>query len=71
MFNELGAVPRTSTQALSNKTFPYIMKLLNYPLNQLPEEVLKGVNIYKGKLTNREVADAFKIPYTNLATILG
>jgi alanine dehydrogenase len=47
------------------------MKLLNNPLDQLPEEVLKGVNIYMGKLTNREVADAFKLPYTNLATILG
>jgi alanine dehydrogenase len=69
--NMPGAVPRTSTQALSNKTFPYIMKLLNNPLDQLPEEVRKGVNIYKGKLTNREVADAFKLPYTNLATILG
>ncbi len=69
--NMPGAVPRTSTQALSNKTFPYIMKLLNNPLDQLPDKVLKGVNIYNGKLTNRKVADAFKIPYTNLATILG
>jgi alanine dehydrogenase len=47
------------------------MKLLNNPLDQFPEEVRKGVNIYKGKLTNREVADAFKLPYTNLSTILG
>jgi alanine dehydrogenase len=69
--NMPGAVPRTSTQALSNKTFPYIMTLLNSSLDQLPKEVLKGVNMFQGKLTNREVAEAFKLPYTNLATILG
>ena len=69
--NMPGAVPRTSTQALSNKTFPYVMELLNKSLDQLPTEILKGVNTYKGKLTNPEVAAAFKLPYSNLATILG
>jgi alanine dehydrogenase len=47
------------------------MTLLNSSLDQLPKEVLKGVNMFQGKLTNREVAEAFKLPYTNLATILG
>jgi alanine dehydrogenase len=69
--NMPGAVPRTSTQALSNKTFPYVMELLNKSIDQLPADVLKGVNMHQGKLTNREVADAFKLPYTDLATILG
>ena len=68
--NMPGAVPRTSTQALSNKTFPYVMELLNKSLNQLPMEILKGVNTHRGKLTNREVADVFKLPYSNISTIL-
>ena len=69
--NMPGAVPRTSTQALSSKTFPYIMKLLNKSLDQLPAAILKGVNTHRGKLTNREVAAAFKLPYSNVSTILG
>jgi alanine dehydrogenase len=47
------------------------MELLNKSIDQLPADVLKGVNMHQGKLTNREVADAFKLPYTDLATILG
>jgi alanine dehydrogenase len=68
--NMPGAVPRTSTQALSNKTFPYVMELLDKSLDQLPIEILKGINMYRGKLTNSEVAAAFKLPYSNLSTIL-
>ena len=68
--NMPGAVPQTSTQALSNRTFPYVMKLINKSIKELPMEIRKGVNMYQGKLTNREVADAFKLPYSNLSTIL-
>ena len=68
--NMPGAVPRTSTQALSNKTFPYVVELLDKSLDQLPIEILKGINMYRGKLTNSEVAAAFKLPYSNLSTIL-
>lgn len=67
--NMPGAVPRTSTQALSNKTFPYVMELLDKSLDQLPVEILKGINMHRGKLTNSEVAAAFKLPYSNLSTI--
>jgi alanine dehydrogenase len=69
--NMPGAVPRTSTQALSNKTFPYVMELLNKSLDQLPVEIRKGINTHRGKLTNREVAAAFKLPYSNVSTIIG
>ena len=69
--NMPGAVPRSSTQALSNKTFPYVMELLNKALDQLPAEIRKGINTHRGKLTNREVAAAFKLPYSNVSTILG
>jgi alanine dehydrogenase len=65
-----GAVPQTSTQALSSRTFPYVMKLISKSIEELPMEIRKGVNMYRGKLTNREVADAFKLPYSNLSSIL-
>ncbi|MDL1987576.1 MAG: alanine dehydrogenase [Deltaproteobacteria bacterium] len=57
-----GAVPRTSTYALSNATLPYVLKLANMG----PEAAIKadpflakGVNTYKGKITYRAVAEAF------------
>jgi alanine dehydrogenase len=68
--NMPGAVPQTSTQALSSRTFPYVMKLISKSIEELPMEIRKGVNMYRGKLTNREVADAFKLPYSNLSSIL-
>ena len=68
--NMPGAVPRTSTQGLSNKTFPYLLKLLNTPLKALPVDIRKGINIYNGVVTNKEVADAFKLPYTHLLSVL-
>jgi alanine dehydrogenase len=57
-----GAVPRTSTYALSNATLPYVLNLANME----PEDAMKadpslakGVNIYKGKITYQAVAEAF------------
>ena len=68
--NMPGAVPRTSTAALSNKTFPYLMDLVTKPLESLPENFKKGINIYKGHVTNQEVAEVFKPQYTPLSDIL-
>ncbi len=65
-----GAVPRTSTAALSNKTFPYLMELVTKPLESLPDNFKKGINVYKGHVTNQEVAEAFKLQYTALSNIL-
>ena len=57
-----GAVPRTSTYALSNTTLPYVLKLANMEPEtaiKADSSLAKGVNIYKGKITYQAVAEAF------------
>jgi len=59
--NMPGAVPRTSTFALTNATLPYCLAMANKGLDSAMREdraLLRGVNIHRGKLNNREVADA-------------
>ena len=68
--NMPGAVPQTSTKALSKATFPYLMELISSPVNRLDHNFKKGINIYKGHITNKEVANAFQLPYTPLSNIL-
>ena len=64
--NMPGAVPRTSTAALSNATLPYVVKLasLGIPgaLASNPD-LAKGVNVHQGNVTYRAVAEAFGIEY--------
>ena len=65
--NMPGAVPYTSTIALSNTTYPYIRSIANkgYQGALLADKaLLKGLNIYKGKVTHQGVADAFGLDYT-------
>jgi alanine dehydrogenase len=64
--NMPGCVARTSTFALTNATLPYVLKLANSGYdkalrNDFP--LRKGLNVYKGKLTNKPVADAVGIEY--------
>ncbi len=56
--NMPGAVARTATQALTNSTFPYIMKLANEKLNVLKKDSLfmEGLNLYRGKIVSEPVA---------------
>ncbi|MCF7354530.1 alanine dehydrogenase [Vibrio sp. CK2-1] len=64
--NMPGAVARTSTFALNNATLPYILKLANKGYRQaLLEDAgfLKGLNVIDGKLTIKEVAEGFDLPY--------
>ena len=68
--NMPGAVPYTSTKALSRVTFPYLMELASKPLNQLDDNFKKGINTYNGYITNKEVANAFQLLYTPLVNIL-
>jgi len=66
--NMPGAVPYTSTIALSNTTYPYILKISNkgYKAALLADHALmKGLNIYKGKITHHGVAEAFDLTYTD------
>ena len=60
--NMPGAVPYTSTLALTNVTLPYIKLLANNPEKSLINPLFKGgVNIYKGKVTHKGVSDAFSL----------
>jgi alanine dehydrogenase len=64
--NMPGAVPRTSTYALTNVTFPYVLDLANKGLKKAFRKdpaLAKGLNVYHGKLTCREVAEAFGMKF--------
>jgi alanine dehydrogenase len=64
--NMPGAVGRTSTQALTNVTLPYILQLANKGIDKACREnpaLAEGVNIHKGLVTNKAVADTFGFPY--------
>ncbi|MDI6782581.1 MAG: alanine dehydrogenase [bacterium] len=64
--NMPGAVPRTSTYALSNATIPYALALANKGYKQAMLDdpaLLKGLNMINGKLTIKQVADAFGLDY--------
>ncbi|KAA3616053.1 MAG: alanine dehydrogenase [Calditrichaeota bacterium] len=71
--NMPGAVPKTSTIALTNATLRYAMDIANYGfpgcLKKNPE-LFKGVNMVDGKVTYRGVAEAFDLPYHELNDIL-
>jgi len=72
--NMPGAVPRTSTFALTNATLPYALKLANKGFLEAvtTDEGLKaGVNTYAGKLTYEAVAQAQNLEYTPLDNMLG
>jgi len=68
-----GAVPRTSTYALSNATAPYALELANKGFVRAVKEnpaLAKGVNVYQGHVTYKAVADAFGLPYKPLEELL-
>lgn len=61
-----GAVPYTSTLALTNATLPYALQLANKGWQQAcadNEELRKGLNIVDGKVVYKEVAEAWNLPY--------
>jgi alanine dehydrogenase len=71
--NMPGCVARTSTFALTNATLPYVLKLANYGYDQaLKNDVplRKGLNVYKGGLTNKPVAEAVGIDYFPYESII-
>jgi len=60
--NMPGAVPRTSTYALTNATMPYVVELSDKGVEKALEDnpaLRRGLNAYLGRLTNHEVACAF------------
>lgn len=71
--NMPGAVPHTSTIALSNETFKYARSIANHGLEaaiQMDKGLAHGVNIYAHKCTNKNVADSLKIEYTDVDTLI-
>lgn len=71
--NMPGAVPRTSTMALTGATLPYALKLANMGAEaacKADPALMKGLNTYKGHLTFKAVADAQNLEYTDPATLL-
>ncbi len=62
-----GAVPFTSTLALTNATLPYTIALAQKGWRKACEDdaaLAKGVNMVGGKVTFKAVADVFGLPYT-------
>ncbi len=62
-----GAVACTSTHALANVTLPYAIAIADKGYERAAREnpaILRGINIVKGMLANKAVADAFGLPYS-------
>ncbi len=72
--NMPGAVPRTSTIALSNTTIHYAVRMANLGLEaavKADPNLAQGVNIYGGKCVNRNVAESLGLPYESLTGLVG
>jgi alanine dehydrogenase len=68
-----GAVPRTSTFALTNATLPYAVKIANkgfFDAIRGDEGLKAGVNTYAGHCTYEAVAAAQGIPYTSIDALV-
>jgi alanine dehydrogenase len=71
--NMPGAVPITSTIALSNVILPYVIRIAGEGLASAARRdptLARGVNIMEGKVTNRRVAEATGYPYFPLESLL-
>jgi alanine dehydrogenase len=71
--NMPAAVPNTSTLALTNATFPYVLRLANQgPKAAIAAEpgIAEGVNTIDGKLTYQAVAESQNRPYTAISSLL-
>lgn len=71
--NMPGAVPFTSTIALTNATLPYALQLANLGWKVACRdnlELRKGLNIVDGKVVYKGVSDAFGLPYFLVDTVL-
>ena len=71
--NMPGAVPVTSTMALTNATLPYAVQIANKGWKQAALDsygIKTGLNIVKGMVTYKGVADAFDLEYTPVDEVL-
>jgi alanine dehydrogenase len=72
--NMPGAVPHTSTLALTNSTFPYLMRLANLGAREALKQdagLAEGLNTWLGTLTYRGVAESQERAWTAAASVIG
>ncbi len=71
--NMPGAVPHTSTYALTNVTLPYVLAIANGGLEVEVERdraLATGVNVYRGMLVSEPVAEAHQLPWRPLDELI-
>jgi alanine dehydrogenase len=71
--NMPGAVPITSTKALTNATLPYVEEIADYGLREAVARdpaLARGVNVLDGRITYEAVAEAHNLEYTPLVDVL-
>ena len=71
--NMPGAVPRTSSRALTGLTLPYILRVANEGLAAAvahDRNLARGVNTYAGHVTHLGVAESLGLPYVRLESVL-
>jgi alanine dehydrogenase len=71
--NMPGAVPITSTKALTNVTLPYVEAIAEHGLREAiarDRSLARGVNVLEGKVTYEAVAEAHSLEYSPLADVL-
>ncbi len=72
--NMPGGVPRTSTYALNNVTLPHVLSLAGLGAEkamQKDEHLKNGLNVYRGKVTYKEVAEALSYDFVAADKLLG
>ncbi|SFJ29002.1 alanine dehydrogenase [Thermoflavimicrobium dichotomicum] len=71
--NMPGAVPRTSTIALTNVTIPYAVEIASKGLKKALSEnkaLARGVNVLNGRVTYQAVAESLNLPYVPLDQVM-
>jgi alanine dehydrogenase len=71
--NMPGAVPKTSTMALTNATLPYVVEIAHKGWKKAfleNSEIRCGANVVKGRVTHTGVADAFGLEYVPVDQVL-
>jgi alanine dehydrogenase len=72
--NMPGAVPHTSTLALTNSTFPYLLRIANLGAREALKQdtgLAEGLNTWEGVLTHRGVAESQQRKWTAAASVIG
>jgi alanine dehydrogenase len=72
--NMPGAVPNTSTLALTNATFPYLLRMANLGVREALRQdagLAEGLNTWMGTLTHRGVAESQQREWTAAAQVIG